>query len=437
MRVFYLLVATLAAGVVFASHASAHGTPRYEVWLVDQSNTSGTASGGAIYIFSDRALISHSAKRSRQFSARIDLGAQTQQLCMDTTGAAPVRPHMLMFNSTYSHAVLSFVASGHVVFFDAKQRKPVACLRTEAGAGGARQAHAAWPTGDDQYVLVANQNGKKLERIATDYGSNMFTQEPSATLDLANCVTPSGAPCQTAALRPDNAPICPFTGSDNGPAFISLRGGGLFVVDWRQAPMQIVGEYDMANVPANGCGFVEARSWIFGNGGGATANNLDQFAIYRLPMSGYVSTNAANTPSVDLLMNDAAEHRDAHGVAATRHQRFVWMGDRARNLVEVFHADSGVRINTIDLTSRLSADPTPDLFAMSPDGQWMFMSLRGPVPLSGDPHSSTGSTPGLLVVKVAFGGAHGYPWRLLPISNKDGDGIERADPHGISLRRLR
>jgi hypothetical protein len=408
----------------------------YEVWLIDQSNTNGQTFGGTVYIFDGDDLTRHRRKGSTAAPARvIDLGGAVGALCLATTGANPVRPHMLAFNSTESHAVLTFVASGHVVFFNARTREPVACLRTEPGAAGARQAHAAWPTSDDRYVLVANQNGKKLERIFTDYSHNLFVQEPAATLDLAGCTTPSGAPCEDPALRPDNAPICPFTASDNGPAFVSLRGGGLFVVDWRTMPMSIVSEYDRSSVPPNGCGFIEAKGMVYANGGGATASNLDQFSVYRVPMDGHAPGGAPNTPAVDPLFNDEAEARDAHGVGVTKHERYVWVGDRAANVAEVFHAKSGARVRTVDLTSPFSADPTPDLIASSPDRHWFFISTRGPNPLSGDPHSATGSTPGLLIVRLLGNGRTGEVFGLARISNIDAGGIERADAHGIGVRR--
>ena len=120
------------------------------------------------------------------------------------TGANPVRPHMLAFNASHTHAILTFVASGHVVVFEAATRTPVACVRTTVGAGGQRQAHAAQPTPDDSYILVSNQNGKRLDRIATDYANNTFVLD--ASLDLANGLTPNGVPREFAG-RPDNAPI--------------------------------------------------------------------------------------------------------------------------------------------------------------------------------------------------------------------------------------
>ena len=405
----------------------------FEVWLVDQSNSNGKTYGGTIYIYDGDSLI---ADRSATTPvAVIDLGGALSTMCMSATLANPVRPHMLVFNSTDQYAALSFVASGHVVFFNAVTRQPLACFRTEAGAGGARQAHAVWATRDDRFVLVANQNGKKLERIRTDYASETFTQEPGATLDLAGCTTPNGAPCQDPSLRPDNAPICPFNASDNGAAFVSLRGGGMLVVDLSTTPMSIVGEYDRANIPANGCGFAEALGWIYGNGGGATATNQDQFTVYRIPMRGYSSSNAPNTPAVQLLFDDPAPERDAHGIAVTKHERYLWAGDRDANVAEIFDAVSGARIATVDLVSEFSADPTPDLFAPSPGEKYLFASTRGPIPLSGDPHSSTGSTPGLMIIRVFESGSDGRVEGLVRISNRDAAGVERADAHGIRSRR--
>src|SRR5687768_9961866 len=214
MRLFVMPL--LAALTVCA--ASPAAASEFEVWLIDQSNSSGKTYGGAIYIYDGENLMGEDAAVAP--ASTIDLGGATSGLCLASTGANPVRPHMVFFNSTGSHAVLAFVASGHVVFFDAAMRTPVACFRSSPGAGGARQAHAAVPTRDDAAVLIANQNGKLLERISTDYAQNRFVHQTEATINLATCTTPNGVACQDAAVRPDNAPICAFVASDNGPAFV-------------------------------------------------------------------------------------------------------------------------------------------------------------------------------------------------------------------------
>lgn len=420
--------------ISLGAHASS-SRGQYEIWLVDQSNTDGLAHGGTIHVF-DGDELTWRTEYAPTPLASIDLAGATAALCLAATGANPVRPHMLVFNSTHSHATLSFVTSGHVVIYDAHKREPVACFRTEVGAGGARQAHAAFPTRDDRYLLVANQNGKKLERIRTDYRKGRYLQEPAATLDLAGCMTPTGLPCQSADMRPDNAPICPFVAGNNAAAFVSLRGGGMFVIDWRSTPMRIVGEYDHHHVPANGCGFIEARGWVYGNGGGGTAAHLDGFAVYRVPSNGHRVGNPANFPTPQMLFDDPAHERDAHGVAVTRHERFVWVGDRDGNVIEVFETRAGTRVATIDLLSEYSQEPTPDLFASSPDQKWLFVSTRGPNPLSGDPHSSLGADPGVLVLRVGEGGMDAEVRRLVRISNRDAGGVERADAHGIAMRRV-
>jgi hypothetical protein len=424
------LALTLLALLALPAAASGIG---FEVWLVDQSDSPGTTWGGRIHVFEGRDL------RGRQLAevtpaAVIDLAGETDALCMAQTQAHPVRPHMLFFDSSHSHAVLAFVASGHVVVFDAVRRRPVACLRSSVGAGGARQAHAAVPSPDDRYILVANQNGKLLERIAADFPGRRFALDPEATLDLAGCTTPSGAPCQQAGLRPDNAPICPLIEATGRLAFVTLRGGGLFVVDAAATPMRIVGEYDAATVHGNGCGGVETGGSMYLDSGGGTTANLAEFDVYRFRTSGY-RPGRPNLPAPALLFSDDETHeRDAHGMAATRTGRHVWVADRHGNLAEVFDAGTGRRVATVDLTSRFSDDPSPDLLDGSPAGDRMFISLRGSVPLSGDPHASTGGSPGLMVVRLREGGRSGVVEGIVPVSNRDAAGVERADPHGLRVR---
>jgi hypothetical protein len=330
--------------------------------------------------------------------------------------------------------VLAFVASGHVVIYDAATRTPLSCLRTSVGAGGARQAHAAFPSDDDTYILVANQNGKLLERIDTDYTTNTFTLNLSATLNLATCTTPNGIACQAAGIRPDNAPICPIIDRSSDYGFVTLRGGGLFVVDPRATPMQILAEYDTSVVAGNGCGGVDTPSAMFMDSGGGTATNLGQFDVYRFPVTGFSPTNPPNTPAVTLVYSDPDPDRDAHGMTLTKNDRYLWVLDRHDNVAEIFDTATNAHVRTFNLVSSLSADPTPDLVDITPSGNRMLVSLRGPLPLSGDPHAATGSTPGLMVLQITAGGANAQVKSITPISNVDAGGVERADTHGIRVR---
>lgn len=425
----------------------------FEVWLVDQSNSFGKAYGGAIYIYEGSDLSGKAA--SSATPTKIDLGDDAvggvAHLCFSQTGVNPVRPHMLLFNSTHSHAILSFVTSGHVVIFEAASRTPIACIRMSPGAINPMtgtpfiQAHAAFPAPDDSYILVANQNGKLLERINTDYITNTFEHDTAATLNLAaavgsfpTCITPNGVPCELAGVRPNNAPICPIIDSSSNFGFITLAGGGLFVVDATQTPMQIVGEYTNAVVHGNGCGGIEANGSMYINSGAGTeAGNPSEFDVYRFPLSGYSASNAPNTPAPVVVFSDdtqpPAPARDSHGSVATKHERYLWVMDRGLNVAEVFDTSSDTHINTIDFNG-IRSGLAPDLADISPSGNRIFVSLRGPTPLSGSPHVATGDVPGLGVIEVTGGGKSGVLKSINPISNVDAGGVERADAHGIRVR---
>jgi hypothetical protein len=95
--------------------AATPGSARdFEVWLVDQSDSFGKAYGGTIHIYAGSDLSGANAASASPTDV-LDLGGATADRCLAQTGANPVRAHMLSFNASHSHAILTFVASGHVV----------------------------------------------------------------------------------------------------------------------------------------------------------------------------------------------------------------------------------------------------------------------------------------------------------------------------------
>lgn len=426
-RITLTLILVLAgASLAFAGSGRHHPTPSsHEVWTVDQSNSAGKTTGGTLYVYDPQRL---------DEPETVDLGGETESLCVDRTTSAPVRPHMVLFNRSRTHAILANVASGHVVFFDAAARKPVGCV--DVGV----QAHAAVPSPDEKYVLVANQNGKLLQRIKTDYKRNRFELQDDATLDLASGTTPSGAPLQDPALRPDNAPICPLIESTSRFGFITLRGGGLFVVDFRASPMRIVAEYDKDTIHGNGCGGIESNGKMYLNSGGGTAANMTEFDVYSFSLWKFWKLRdpvPPNTPARKLVLSqDELEHTDSHGATLTRFGRYLWVADRMGNRIVVIDTWTDELANEIPLVGPLSTDPSPDLMDTSPRGDKVYVSLRGSIPLSGDPHASTGNTPGLCVIKVSKSGRSGRIESIQRIVNVDAAGVDRADPHALRVRDL-
>jgi hypothetical protein len=400
----------------------------YEVWVIDQSNTkdedgNGTLdSGGTLYIYQGNDLSSKNAASA--VPEVFDLGGAARDLCLAQTGTAPTRPHMFFFNGGRTHAVIAFVATGHVLFMDTATRDPVQCL--DVGV----QAHAAIPSHDQTFVVVANQNGRLLQRINTNYGTNTFTLDHAATLDLANCTTPSGAPCQDAVLRPSNRPICPVIDSCDRFTFVTLAGGGLFVVDANTTPMAIVGEYDKNTVHPEGCGGIQANGRMYINSGGPLEADL-----YSFPLSGYRGTNQPNTPAPTLVYTHDGTNSDSHGAVKTKHDRHLWVGERFGNNITVVDTRSNAVVNQFSLVGLVSNDPAPDLMDISPHGNLIFMTLRGPNPLTGNNpafNNAVGSSPGLGIIRVKGGRRRGKFFARAPISHIV-DGVERADPHGLRV----
>ena len=415
-------------------------TNRFEVWIADQSDTR-PGFGGQLLIYQGSDLMGNAASTAAPI-LRLDLGAHTAALCLSATGRNPVRPHMILFNTEHTHAIVSFVASGHVVIFDADTRTPLSCFQTTVGSTGTRQAHAAFPAPDGSYVLIANQNGKRLERIDTDFATNTFFHNPAATLDLTTCTTPSGQPCEHMDLRPINWPICPIIDSSSRYGFVTLRGGGLFVVDAKATPMAIVGEYDQMTVHGNGCGGVQVGNQMYINSGGSPVNissndphhpALYGFDVYRFPLTGYSTSNAANTPAPELIFSKGGA-ADSHGIASAGRGRYLWVMDRHGDVAEIIDVAVGRRVNTVNLNGRLTHNAAPDLVDTAPSGNRLFVALRGPVPLSGDPHNATGSTPGLGIIQVTQGGRSGSLMSIVRITNPDQQGTQQPDPHGLRVR---
>jgi hypothetical protein len=393
----------------------AQETSDFEVWAVDQAGTA-----GMLYIYDGETLIRDASTRPEI----IDLTA-AGRLCEQQTGSIPTRGHMLEFDHSSSHAILAYVGSGHVLFIHAGTRTP-----------------------------VANQNGKLLQRVSSDFHANQFTLEPAATLNLATCTTPSGARCEDDGqtqtnVRPDNAPICPIFEHSGRLVFVTLRGGGLLVVDATATPMRIVAEYGQATVRGNGCGGIQTEGKMFINAGGGTAGNPTGSSLYSFDLAAFQATNRPDTPAPQRVFSKQGAN-DGHGMVLAREGRFVWVADRMANAIEVVEATTNTLLNTVDLSGPTSSDPAPDLLALSPRGGFAFASLRGSCPLTANTpaNNAVGSTTGVGVISVDDVGLRARLFAVAPITNPAPPGFDcptrgddspgsitnQADVHAIAVR---
>jgi DNA-binding beta-propeller fold protein YncE len=248
-------------------------------------------------------------------------------------------------------------------------------------------------------------------------------------------------------LRPDNAPIYVAITNDSRYGFVTLRGGGLFVVDITATPMQIVAEYDNTAIKPAGFAGAQSGTKMYINSG--TSGAADPFGhdVYVFDVDAIApSGNPPNLPAPRLVYRrtrhqavpgrheDAHGIVDAHGILLTKNGRYLWVADRIQNDVTVVDTATDAVVNVFSLVGALSNDPAPDLLALPPSGNHAFATLRGPFPGSGG-HAAFGSTPGLGVIRVEQNGKRGTLQAVAPLSNLFGSasGENRADPHGIAV----
>ncbi|MEW6543699.1 MAG: hypothetical protein AB1411_08810 [Nitrospirota bacterium] len=384
----------------------------YEVWVTDQSDTA-KESGGFLHIYDGAQLAANpSAAKPKE---TIDLGGQINQFCQDATKKAVRRPHMLFFTRDQSHAILSFL-SGHVLIMDSDRKKLDACLSM------GKNVHAAWPTPDQKMAIAANIAEKKFIRIWTDYAGHKFAFDPAK--DVLNLgVMESGE-------RPDTAPICPITEASSTYAFVTLRGGGLLVVDVTATPMKVVATLTNNEVHPAGCGGIQVGNTMYLNSGGGWPVAPLSYDVYALDLA-----NLPKSVSVKLITSRDSRFADSHGMAAVG--RYLWSADRAGNNVEIIDTLTNLSVGSVELAGSISDDPAPDLMDVSPDGAYVFVGTRGPNPLTGNDktvNNAKGSTPGVGVIKVTDGGRGGQFVGVARISNMK-DGKETADTHGIAVRK--
>ena len=237
----------LAADAPAAPAGAAAG---YEVWVIDQSDSSKDG-GGTLYIY-DGAGLTADPKSAK--AETVDLGDKIAEACKEV-GGYPKRPHMIFFTKDGKYGILSYVASGHVVFLDAAARTPIGCVSL------GKNAHATFPAVNMKLAIGANIAEKKLVRIETDYANKKFTVNPST--DVVALAT-----LETGGGLPDMAPICPIVENKNQYALVTPRGGGLAIFDITTTPMTNTGLLPKDSVHSAGCGGVQIGSTMYLNSGG-------------------------------------------------------------------------------------------------------------------------------------------------------------------------
>ncbi len=276
-------------------------------------------------------------------------GRATGNLLSDLSGFGRLHGMLADPQNKYVTANIFAPGGGFVGIIDTRKKAAVALFRvtgTNVGQGtDVRSVHMSFFNADGSQIIVANLNGKVLERIdITRNGSGKiksasFNRSASLGVGKDQAVTAeattfrgknaygkkligdiigdysdadfsdltannqckengcSAGPDAELGGRPNNVIICPIP-SANNKAYVTMGGGGLLVADTNTTPMTIVGEYGNQVVNGAGCGGGQsgANMWInagvSASGAGATQST---FSMYVLDDNGY--ENGANLPN--------------------------------------------------------------------------------------------------------------------------------------------
>jgi hypothetical protein len=408
---------------------------------------------------------------------------------------------------------------GYVGIIDTKTKEAVGLFRvTQVGIGGAgkRSVHLSTWTEDGSAILVANLHAKMIERIDVvrdddggimdlhfNIGAGVYMGKDFEVIEEASYftgmnaygnhlmgsvmgsydnadvgdLTPSGA-CKESTCtggasilggsRPNNVPITPVP-TANSHAYVTLGGGGLFVLKTDTTPMQIIGEY--GNAIVNGAGVVGyevgnkvfIESGVSASGAGATQSAFSLYVFddtlfsasgvvhqnvpapiqaFKDPSNTNTGGNVDNLETMDRTgqLPQSSTRRDAHGLWPTIDGKYIHINDRIQNVVEVFDAETYQLVNTYDLVSvdgksgrtgpsgpcramsvtddagLVLNDPAPDLMEISPDGKYFILAFRGPAPVT-VPHAAQGSCPGVGIVEITENGKGGKLVGVLRTTN--------------------
>ena len=362
-------------GVLLASVSVAQPNPGYEIWAADQSNT---ISGGGLGTRGSLIWIWD----SEDVEAQLDGGPTAVPVGCDGNNGANAQPgpcdvlevfpqdlveYDAQGNATgntlaassgfgrlhgmipdpqnrYFTANLFAPGGGYVGIIDARRKEALALFRvTQMNSG--RSVHMSFWNADGSAIVVANLDGKTMERIdiqrngsgkimqasfnrsaSLGLGKNMNVLNEAtvflgknhhnrnlvgeiigsyAEADLGD-LTANGECKENGCLsgpdasdggRPNNVVICPITTAAN-QGFVTLGGGGLVVADLNATPMAIVGEYGNQVVNGAGCAGVQSGDDVWINAGvSASPAGFDQSAFTMYVLDGSAFSAAANPPN--------------------------------------------------------------------------------------------------------------------------------------------
>jgi len=380
----------------------------YEVWAIDQGTNTG-------YVYAPDGEGSYEEYDTIDFN---EVGGDV--------------PHMVDFSSDYEYAVVGCTGGARAAIVRTEDHEIVDDIETGDGS------HFASFTPDDEFIQVDVIGEGAIKRIDADLENEEFEL-------LDDEIDTNGLH----ESFENSDPIChQYTG--NGYSYHTLgpsyHDGALVVVDTEEFEVERYFTHDV--LPTN-CGTIphptEDKFYLTGGlpsdpdaeEGTVDAEGVGEWYVVDTEENLPIDTDGETVDEDDLDGTIESEHLardsrgiDAHGFWFTPDGGELWVFNRETNNGVVIDPEDDEVIDEIDRFGPAEHDDTdqrdaPDIMWSSPDGEKMFVTLRGPNPLSGDPHAATGVNPGFSVLDIESR-------EIDEVIQPDGDNPD-SDFHGIGV----
>ncbi len=389
------LLRATTGGIAFGALAgisSGHGRPPYEVWAADQGTDT-------LYVYRPHKRgRDHPEWRKHDVVSLGEYGIET--------------PHMLHFSSDYKYAVTANTGSGDVAVLHAPSRRVLDVLDTGPGS------HFAGFSPNDEYIHVDVIGNSEIVRINADLRLEEFEIDDRIQVneDIDGLTEEGGAP------------IChdyDHQGRSMHTLGPSYHNGGVVIVDHTE--FEVVNAWSGNELPAN-CGTIPhpTEHKFYLTAGLPSAPDEGEEGVGEF----YVLDTTDDSIRV---AGESTHGIDAHGVWPTvvDGERELWIVNRETNdgvIVDMDNDEVKKEIESFGPVDDVEPEDSdaPDILWTSPDERYMFGTLRGPNPVSGDPHAATGVNPGFAVWDVA--GRERVSTITPDVDN------DNSDFHGIAVR---
>jgi DNA-binding beta-propeller fold protein YncE len=381
--------------------------PSYELWVVDQAETTPTA-GGTLYIYKGADL--KAATPAPAYT--VNLG----EAALGVGDGAGKHGHSITFNPAMTHAVISYVDSGHVQVIRASDRKVVASIKLTGSAAGPAAPHASAVTPAGDAIIVANQGGKRLQRITADFKNDVYKLDSAADLDLSLLED---------ADHPGNLPVIPVFTPDGRYVYVPMRGGGAYVIDYQSTPMKTVATLGKSSIGPQSCcaTFVKDTVWTTAQGGPTTTTT--SFNLYQV-------TGLPDKPVAKKILSRTG-NVESHSLIQVG--QYLWVADRFANTLDIVDQTGDTRTMSLASGPLAGRDPAPDIMALSPDESTVFVALRGKTPVTSNIKgldNAVGDVGGFAILSVKDGGRDAIVSSFVALPLAAGASV--VDPHGLRIR---